>query len=63
MDLIKAFVAALKAHLTDNSHRFYQVNDMAGDTEGGFYTEVSFDMTALNEAIDEFTESFKKEPT
>lgn len=55
---MKAFIEALKKHLTDNKSSFVQVDEWCGSTEQGFWDEEHVDMDALMREIDEFSATF-----
>lgn len=47
-------IAALKERLQANKGNYVQVQEWCGDTENGFYDDVTFDMDALLKEIDDF---------
>lgn len=55
----------LKEWLRERQGSYVHVNDWCGDTEGGFYTETTFDFDDLCKQIDEFGEELrdKEQPT
>ncbi len=55
---MEALFNALKAWLRSNQEA-YVTQEVAGDTEHGYYTETTFDFNALMREIDDFSETFK----
>ena len=53
-------IEKLKAHLLAKKDVYVEEVPWCGDTETGFYTEVTFDIDKLMAEIDEFAASFQK---
>ncbi len=55
----KKILEALKEWLADNKGKYLDHQSWLGDTEGGFYSQDTFDFKKLLEEIDAFHEQFK----